>query len=67
MNMSKRVSKKEETLYEPIIKALRRVFTSLGDCHLEVTAKKNFSDKLKKAFDDVALYIMNVEGFFPDL
>lgn len=66
-NMSKRASKKEEPLYEPVKKALQKVFSCLGDYHLEVTAKKRFSNKLKKAFDDVALYMITVERFFPDI
>jgi len=65
--MEKRVSKKEEPLYEPIMKTLEKVFSTLGECHLEITAKKSFSDKLQKTFDDVALYMMSVEGFYPDI
>ena len=64
--MSKRASKKEESLYEPIMKALKRVFSCLGECHLEISAK-GFSNKVKKAFDDVALYMITVERFFPDI
>ena len=65
--MSKRESKKEESLYESIMTVLKRVFSCLGECHLEITAKKSFSNKLKKAFDDVALYMITVERFFPDI
>lgn len=64
--MSKRASKKEESLYEPIMKALKRVFSCLGECYLEISAK-GFSNKVKKAFDDVALYMITVERFFPDI
>jgi len=68
MSLQKRVSKKEEALYEPILKALKRVFSCSGECYLEVTGKpRKFSDKLQEIFDDVALYLINVEGFFPDI
>ena len=63
--MPKRMSK-EEPLYEPIMNAFKRVFACLGVCHLEVSAK-GFSRKLKKVFDDVALFMTTVEGFFPDI
>jgi len=65
--MSKGMPKKEEPLYEPIRRALERVFSCLGECHLEITADKRFSDKLKKQFSKDTLYIIRVEGFFPDL
>jgi hypothetical protein len=65
--MSKRVSKKEESLYEPIMKALKRVFICLGECHLEISADKRFSNKVKRQFSKDTLYIIRVEGFFPDL
>lgn len=61
------MSKKEKPLYEPIKNALMEIFDHIGDCHLEMTAKKRFSNKLKKAFDDVALYMITVERFFPDI
>lgn len=64
--MSKRLSKKEEPLYEPMMNALKRVFSCLGECHLEVSAK-GFSRKLKKEFDDVALYMITIERFSPDI
>ena len=67
VDMEKRVSKEEEALYEPVMKALEIVFSTLGECHLEITARRSFSDKLQKIFDDVALYMMNVEGFYPDI
>jgi len=66
MTMPNRATR-EESLYEPILKALKRVFSCLGECHLEITAKRIFSNELKKAFDDVALYMIKVEGFFPDI
>ena len=65
--MSKRVSKKEEALYEPIMKALKYVFSCLGECHLEITADKRFTNKLKRQFSKDTLYIIRVEGFYPDL
>lgn len=64
--MSKRASK-EEPLYEPIMKALKRIFSCLGECHLEITADKRFTNKLKRHFSKDTLYIIRVEGFFPDL
>ena len=65
--MPKRVSKKEESLYQPIMKTLKRVFSCLGECHLEITADKRFTNKLKRHFSKDTLYIIRVEGFFPDL
>jgi hypothetical protein len=65
--MPKQASKKEATLYKPILNALKRAFSCLGECHLEITAEKKFSNKLKKAFDDVALYMIRVESFYPDI
>ena len=59
--------KKEEPLYKPIMNALIEVFDHLGDCHLEITADKRFSNKLKRQFSKDTLYIIRVEGFFPDL
>jgi len=35
--------------------------------YLEVTAGKHISDILKRQFDNDALYIMRVEGFYPDI
>jgi hypothetical protein len=65
-NMSEKPSEKEKPLYEPIKTALERVFSCLGECYLEITAE-GFSDRLKRAFDDVALYMVRVEGFYPDI
>lgn len=63
--------KKEEEFYEPIRKALEKVFIeyleSKGNCYLENTSKGIFSDKLKRALDDSALHIIRVERFSPDL
>jgi len=67
MNMSKRASKKEESLYEPIMKVLKRVFSCLGESRLEKTADKRFSNELKRQFSKETLYIIRAEGFFPDL
>ena len=66
MNMPKRAAK-EESLYEPILKVLKRVFSCLGECHLEITADKRFTNKLKRQFSKDTLYIIKVEGFFPDI
>jgi len=65
--MSKRASKKEESLYEPIMKALKSVFSCLGECYLEITSDKRFTNKLKRHFSKDTLYIIRVEGFFPDI
>lgn len=67
MELPKRVSKQEAVLYEPVMNALKSVFSTLGECHLEITARGSFSDKLEKNFDDVALYMMSVEDFRPDI
>ena len=68
MSAQKRVSKKEQALYEPILKALKSIFSCSGECYLEVTGKpRKFSDKLQEIFDDVTLYLINIEGFFPDI
>ncbi len=61
------MSKKEISLYEPIMNELKWVFGHLGDCHLEITADKRFSNKLKKEFSKDTLYIIKVEGFYPDI
>jgi len=65
-NMSEKPSEKEKPLYEPIRTALERVFSCLGECYLEITAE-GFSDRLKRVFDDVALYMIRVESFYPDI
>ena len=65
--MPKRVSEKEESLYEPIMQALKYVFSCLGECYLEKTSDKRFTNKLKRHFSKDTLYIIKVEGFFPDL
>jgi len=39
----------------------------LGDCYLEKTANKRFTNRLKRHFSKDTLYIIKVEGFFPDL
>lgn len=39
----------------------------MGDCYLEKTADKRFTNKLKRHFSKDTLYITKVEGFFPDL
>lgn len=65
--MPKRVSEKEKSLYEPIMKALKRVFLCIGECHLENSADKRFTNKVKRQFSKDTLYIIRVEGFFPDL
>ena len=54
---------KEEHLYEPIRKALSR---KISDSYFEIT-KKGFSDKLQKEFDDETLYLINIEGIYPDI
>lgn len=61
------MSKKEEPLYEPVRNALMEVFDHLGDCHLEITAHRRFSNKVKRRFSKDTLYIIRVEGFFLDL
>jgi hypothetical protein len=65
--MSEKKQEKEKSLYEPIKRALERVFSCLGECYLEVTAEKKFSDHLKRVFDDVSLYMVRVESFYPDI
>ena len=55
--------KKEEDLYEPIGKALS---TKIKDSHFEIT-KKGFSEKLQKEFDYETLYLINIEGIYPDI
>ncbi len=37
------------------------------DVYFEITAKRHISDILKRQFDDYTLYIMRVEGFYPDI
>jgi len=59
--------KKEEPLYKPIRSTLIELFNHLGDCHLEITADKRFSNNLKRQFSKDTLYITRVEGFFPDI
>ena len=42
----------------------------LGDCHLEVTAKRNVSDRMKRALKEDVLYMfkfLGPKGFFPDI
>ena len=62
-----KMPKKEEPLYQPIMNALKEVFDHFGDCYLEITEKKRFSEGLKRQFSKDTLYINKVEGFFPDL
>lgn len=57
----------EKTLYEPIKKALEEEFEKFGECHFEITAKGEISNKIKNSLDDFALYIINVERFSPDI
>ncbi len=42
--------KSEAGFYEPIEKALYETFEPIGKCYLEITAKKPFSEKLKRVF-----------------
>jgi len=71
----RKISKKEEPLWEPIMNALKELIDSslsLHDfahafCHLEITGHGRFSNELKKHFSKETLYIIRVEGFYPDI
>jgi len=56
----------EESLYNSVLDALKKRFMTLGDVHLEITAKK-FSYEMKQELDDYSLFILNIEKMSPDL
>ena len=61
---------KESELWEKIRVPLENQFMRLGDCHLEVTANRNVSDRMKRALKEDVLYMfkfLGPKGFFPDL
>lgn len=57
----------EEELYNSVSEALERKFMTLGDVHLEITAKGKFSEKMKEELKDYSLFILNIERISPDL
>jgi hypothetical protein len=57
----------EESFYNPVKMALEKEFKKIGNCYFEVTAKGKISSEIKDIFDDVALYIIKVERFSPDI
>lgn len=57
----------ENSLYEPIKNSLEKEFGKLGKCYFEITAKGKISNEIKNLLDDLALYIINVERFSPDI
>jgi len=65
--MPEKSSKKEEELYAPIQGSLFEPFSCLGSYYSEITADKHFTNVLKKAFSKDTLYIIKVEGVFPDI
>jgi len=57
----------EDSYYGPIKKILEKEFGKLGKCYFEITAKGKISNEIKSLLDDLALYIINVERFSPDI
>lgn len=65
--LKKKTSKREEELYAPIQGDLFNAFSCLGSYYSEVTASRHFTNTLRKAFSKDTLYILKVEGVFPDI
>lgn len=59
-------AEKEKDLYEPVMKALEKDFSVLGDCFFEITATR-ISNNMKRYLDDMIVLILGTEGKKPDI
>ncbi|MDH5595653.1 MAG: hypothetical protein OEY40_02930 [Candidatus Bathyarchaeota archaeon] len=57
----------EGELYNLVLETVKSKFMTLGDVHLEITAKGKFSEKMKEELEDYSLFILNIERMSPDL
>jgi hypothetical protein len=62
----KRRTKHEEKLYAPVMKALEKKFSLLGECYFEDTSE-GFSEKMKGELEDEPLFLFKTRGMRPDL
>jgi len=56
----------EKALYNDVVLALEKKFSSIGKCDFAVTSQK-FPSKIEKELDDYALLIFKEEPYFPDI
>jgi len=66
--MPEKLREREQAMYEPVRQILLAKFKGLdGEAYLENTSNGVFSEKLKEALEFMALHVLRVERFSPDL